>query len=351
MRIRTLAASGATAAVLLTSVVSAQDPVERPGTGAWANYDFVPGERVLFADDFSSDRVGDFPRRWELAAGNWEVVEWQGSRYLRATANGAVGLRLPETLPERFTVEIPANLSHGNAYLRLTTAPLNHGKRDYSGSAPTLEYSRAGLRPVRGEGPQVLTPREGSRQEREAKMVAFRIMADGGHMKVYVDEHRVANAPNAVFPRTDMLYLTVSSASVKSPILIGPVRIAAGGLDLYDALEKHGRVATQGIYFASGSAVIRPESTATLREIGEMLKAHASLQLSIEGHTDSDGDERSNLELSAKRAAAVKAYLVETFGIEGQRLETIGLGESKPVADNSTPEGKQQNRRVELVKR
>ena len=74
-----------------------------------------PGDRVVFFDDFSADTVGDFPRRFELAAGNWEVVEWQGRRFLRATSNGAVGIALPENLPERFTIEFPASVQHGNA--------------------------------------------------------------------------------------------------------------------------------------------------------------------------------------------------------------------------------------------
>jgi OmpA-OmpF porin, OOP family len=323
-------------------------PGERPGTGAWVNYDFVPGARILFYDDFSGDNVGDFPRRFELAMGNWEVVEWQGQRFLRATANGSVGIVLPETLPERFTIEFPASVQHGNAYLRVSTAPLLHGKREYAGSTPSLEFSRAGLRAMRGQGPLTLTARQAAASK--DTLVNVRIMADGSYMKMYLDEHRVANAPNAVFPRTDRIFLSVSSASDRTPVMIGPVRIAAGGRDLYAALTRDGRVATHGILFATNSDVIRPESTPTLKEIGEMLKAHADLRLSIEGHTDSEGEEAYNLELSGRRAAAVKAYLVESFGIDASRLATTGLGESKPVADNSTPEGRQKNRRVELVR-
>jgi outer membrane protein OmpA-like peptidoglycan-associated protein len=322
-------------------------PAAKPGSGAWANYDFTPGDRVLFAEDFANDRVGDFPRRFELLGGNWEIVEWQGSRYLRATAGGTVVVSLPATLPERFTVEFPASVQHGNGYVRLTTGPVDDGKRDYAGSAPSLEFSEGGLRPIKEQGPTTLT----TRKVRGEAVVNVRIMADGAYMKMYLDDQRVANAPNAVFPRTGKLFFTAGWATVDNPVLIGPMRIAAGGLDLYDALEKHGRVATQGIYFATDSAVLRPESTATLREIGEMLRTHPTLRLSIDGHTDSDGDDAHNLDLSARRAAAVKRHLVDVFGIDAGRLETTGLGESKPVADNSTPEGKQQNRRVELVKR
>ena len=72
--------------------------------------------------------------------------------------------------------------------------------------------------------------------------------------------------------------------------------------------------------------------------------------LAIEGHTDSDGEEAFNQDLSERRAAAVRAYLTGERGIQASRLESAGFGESKPVAENATPEGKQQNRRVELVR-
>jgi outer membrane protein OmpA-like peptidoglycan-associated protein len=178
----------------------------------------------------------------------------------------------------------------------------------------------------------------------------IRIMADGEHMKMYIGEQRVANVPNAVFPRSDTLFVAVSSASLDYPILIGAVRVAGGGRELYDRLARDGRVATQGILFASSSDHIRPESTPTLEEIGSMLQEHADLRLAIEGHTDTDGEEAFNQDLSERRAAAVKAYLVEEFDIDASRLETSGFGESRPVADNTSPEGKQQNRRVELVR-
>ena len=118
----------------------------------------------------------------------------------------------------------------------------------------------------------------------------------------------------------------------------------------YYVIETEGRVATQGIYFATDSDVIRPESTPTLTEIGDMLTDHPELRLTIEGHTDSDGDDAYNQELSDRRAASVKEWLVTHYEIDASRLETAGFGESKPVAPNDTAEGKQQNRRVELVR-
>ena len=132
--------------------------------------------------------------------------------------------------------------------------------------------------------------------------------------------------------------------------MIANVRIAAGGKKLYDALAEKGRVATQGVLFDTGSDRIRPESTPTLKEMGTMLKEHPELKLVIEGHTDNVGVAANNQSLSEKRAEAVRQYLVDTFGIDKSRLQAKGFGSSKPTAGNDTPEGRQQNRRVELVK-
>ncbi len=331
------------------AAAAAAPPPPQPGEGAWANYDFVPGDEILVFDDYSRDNVGDFPRNFDLIQGNWELIEWQGDRYLRATANGIIAIPLPKTLPERFTIEFPVSLKHGNAFVRVMPGRAYYGPaRQYRGSAPSVELARAGLRSVGGEGPNALA--EYSARTMRETISHVRIMADGEYMKMYLDERRVANVPNAVFPRGDTLFLAVGSAREDSPSMIGAIRIAGGGRDLYDRLARDGRVATQGILFATNSDRIRPESTPTLEEIGTMLTEHGDLELRIEGHTDDAGDDAYNQTLSEQRAAAVKRHLVERYGIDASRLQTAGLGETKPVASNDTPQGKQQNRRVELVK-
>ena len=109
-------------------------------------------------------------------------------------------------------------------------------------------------------------------------------------------------------------------------------------------------LATQGILFDTGSDRIRPESTPTLREIGEMLKEHADLKLAVEGHTDNTGNAAANQSLSEKRAQAIVAYLGTTYVVAAERLQTKGLGQTRPAGSNDTAEGRQQNRRVELVR-
>src|SRR5690606_32996503 len=111
-----------------------------------------------------------------------------------------------------------------------------------------------------------------------------------------------------------------------------------------------GRLVTQGILFDVNSATIKPESAGTLKGIADVLKENPGVHVKIIGHTDSDGDEAANLILSQKRSASVKNALSQAYGIDTSRMETEGKGESDPIADNDTSEGKTNNRRVEFVK-
>jgi outer membrane protein OmpA-like peptidoglycan-associated protein len=105
-----------------------------------------------------------------------------------------------------------------------------------------------------------------------------------------------------------------------------------------------------GIYFGFASAAIRPESERALKDIADTLLRNPSWKLRIEGHTDGLGSDAANLELSKRRSAAVRDSLVARFKIAAERLSTDGKGESRPKATNDTPEGRAQNRRVELTR-
>jgi OmpA-OmpF porin, OOP family len=122
-------------------------------------------------------------------------------------------------------------------------------------------------------------------------------------------------------------------------------------MELAKALSDTGSVALHNILFDTGKATLKAESAATLAVVGELLKSDAALRLEIQGHTDNVGQAAANLKLSQDRAAAVKNYLVQTLGIDTARLTTAGLGDTKPIAANTTEQGRSQNRRVELVKK
>ena len=99
---------------------------------------------------------------------------------------------------------------------------------------------------------------------------------------------------------------------------------------------------------AAAKASIKVESNELFTDVGDIIKKFPTIKkVAIEGHTDSDGKAKYNKKLSQKRANAVKDFLVK-LGIEENRLEAIGHGEDKPIADNKTDEGKEKNRRVEF---
>ena len=116
------------------------------------------------------------------------------------------------------------------------------------------------------------------------------------------------------------------------------------------ALRDQKRAVVYDLYFDFNSDVIRDESQPTLRDIAEVLKRNPDWTLSIEGHTDAVASDRYNLDLSQRRAAAVRTELTTRFGIGGSRLTSAGFGESRPQDRNDTVEGRARNRRVELVR-
>jgi outer membrane protein OmpA-like peptidoglycan-associated protein len=301
--------------------------------------DFTPGTRVLFETDFKRDELGDFPRRFELKGGNMEVAEVGSTRYLRSVSFGSFEVPLAETLPEQFTMEFDLKpVSGWGQYVYFTD---DEDRRNYL----YFFADGAGI-----EGPNSYRVSSDVKSpDRERHIFKVQVMADGKYVKVYVDGVRVANAPNANVGRSNKIIIQ-TKADQAHPVLIGNLRIAAGGKDLYKALEADGRVTAEGILFDTNSDRLRPESDAVLGQIGAMLSKHADLRLAIEGHTDNVGQAAANRALSEKRAAAVKAYLVSRHGVDAARLEAKGFGADKPVAPNADDAGRQKNRRVELVK-
>ena len=168
-------------------------------------------------------------------------------------------------------------------------------------------------------------------------------------LKLYMNEERILNIPNLGFkPKMfsigghfDDRYIKMSS--------IKNIRVNEGGKKLYDRILAEGKFVTRGILFDVNKATINGESMGAINEIVKLMNEHPDLNFSIEGHTDSDGEESFNQKLSEDRAAAVKTMLGK-LGIDPARLESKGWGESNPVNENSTPEGKANNRRVEFVK-
>ena len=199
----------------------------------------------------------------KLDQGNFEVVNIKGQKMLRTVEGGTVFIVLPQKLPPRFTIEAVFHSAAETNPMELYTG----GNSNKVGCYETSAY-------VDGES------RSGSAAYKEPPpgFVNCRFTIDTKYVRAYIDSIRTANAPDVDIVRTDTLYIQLPAGEDNDPTLLASIRVAEGGKKLYDLISTTGRASTQGILFDVGSDHIRGESTPTLAEIGDMLKAHADAQ-------------------------------------------------------------------------
>ena len=169
-----------------------------------------------------------------------------------------------------------------------------------------------------------------------------------GNLKAYMDDTRLINIPRLDFNPTGITLYTYH-ASDENLFYVKNVRIAKGGVKYYDRVMQDGKIIVNGIRFDTGKATLKPESMGPINEIFKLLNDNPDLKFSVEGHTDSQGDDDFNMKLSEERAKTVRNTLIE-MGISSDRLTSKGWGESKPISSNASPEDMANNRRVEFVK-
>jgi OOP family OmpA-OmpF porin len=336
---------------------AAADAAAGPGRASarqvWANYDFIPGQRTLFYADFTDEEVGNFPRRLEFKTGSMEVVELDGQRALKASSPSGFVVPLPENLPQKFTIEVDV-INRNDRSTAAATIKIYGGtaaKTDADAERTRLSFGHTGW-DVTGGGTD--SRANFTSEEADAYMgqpVSVRVLGDGAYLKLYADGRRLANVPNGAFMRGRGIFVAMEGRDNETgAVYITRIRVAESEKSVYDALVAAGRWATQGILFETGKSSLRPESAPTLKAIAAALAQHPELRIRIEGHTDNVGDAAANLALSEARAAAVRAALVSDHEVDEGRIETEGLGDTKPIADNGSAEGRSSNRRVEVVK-
>lgn len=324
-------------ALVVGGGVAGQAP-QGVGEGVWRNYDFVPGATVWKATDFSAEPVGRFPgKQIEFVSGNLQIVELDGEKALEVSSSSVFRLRMPRALPGGFTLEFMLNFPAPNFITTVSFSPLTGAVAAYPNDYVQI-YSRPGVYRKGREVSNMLM------NNIAGKWLPIKLQVDDTYAILYVGSDRAAQVPVVNFARSASVEFR-ASGNERFKTYMKDFVVAVGVNKMYDALMKSGSFTTRGILFDSGSDRIRPESTPALAEILATLNEHAALRILVEGHTDNVGDDASNLSLSERRAAAVVRYLTGQ-GVAAGRLGAAGKGEAEPSADNTTAEGRQQNRRV-----
>jgi len=329
-----------------SSDTEATETVEAKPELKWAKYDFVPGDKVIFEDNLEGEENGEFPSRWDLKNGVVEVAEFGGENVIMFR-DGAP-LIIPyfkeareDYLPDVFTVEFDLYCHNLDFCLYL------YDRKNQKSESPTgYTYLEIDSKAMRFGTSESAHPNAKSLAERRWMHVS--VAYTNGKLKAYMDETRLINIPRIDFdPKGISLY--TYHARNERQFYVKNVRIAEGGVKYYDRIMQDGKIIANGIRFDTGKSTLKPESMGVINEIYELLEKNPDLKFSVDGHTDNVGDDASNLKLSADRAETVLNTLV-SMGISKDRLSSKGLGETEPMDDNNSPEGRANNRRVEFVK-
>ncbi len=356
---------------------------ENTSLAVYSKFDFVPGEKVIAAEDFSQDAIGDYPARWNTN-GSGEVVTLNNSttRYLKTNSECVFYPEWISNLPENFTVEFDLysteeysfysgwfvvgftsekNVSKNfRQFARFGDGRIANGGGFEIGLHPGNAGNTAGRIHVHNSFNKTKIIENENEQKSftvnkiKKNYVHVSISRQKGRVRVYLDENKVIDiprlCPDEVTTLNSIYFRNEGGNPEKEAYFLSNLSVAVGKPDTRSKLITEGKLSTTGIKFDSGSDQIKPESYGTLKEIADVLKENSNVRIKIIGHTDSDGSADANLELSKKRAASVKSALVKEFGIDAGRMETDGKGQNEPVDTNNTPQGKANNRRVEFIK-
>src|SRR5688500_13849316 len=311
---------------------------------AYSKFDFVPGEKIIGFEDFSTGNIGDFPAGWNTtAAGEIVTIEGKQGRWLWFTKPGLFIPEFTESYPEDFTFEfdllhgIPIN---GAKFIISFTELSNLSQPQYWSNAANqfnisldnaitgteLDVSRFVARKNSSTDIQNMS-NPGILNDRN-NPAHISIWRQKERVRVYVNEMKVWDVPKAALrdARFNAIVFSVIYAEEVVKHYIGNLRLAVGATDTRNKMLTQNKWVTHGIQFDVNSATIKSESYGTLKEMANVLKEFSDLKVKIVGHTDGDGNDASNLDLSKRRSASVKSALAKEFGINESRRETDEIG-------------------------
>ena len=326
-----------------------------------SQYDFVPGDQILFYDDFSQDAIGDFPALWTTnGSGEVKSVNIAPGKWFHMNGEDAVYCYTRQIdFPDNFIVEfdiIPdEKYQYGiqfTLYQENADDPKEMNDDLYPGEAGLhvdLGYDRWDTKGYK-ETQDWLTGQATKNTVVREKENHVILWVQKRRVRIYHQNAKVLDMPTNIYPNVKFNRMRFSGWDRYSAPYVSNLKITTASPDTRSKLITEGKLVTYGITFDVNKADVKPESFGTLKSIADVLKENGPVRVKIIGHTDSDGDDAKNLELSQRRAQSVKNELVSKFGIDASRIETEGAGETTPVAPNDTPANKALNRRVEFVK-
>lgn len=326
----------------------------RTSLEAYQNYDFVPGDKIVVEDNFADDEMGEFPAHWGLLSGQGTLNMVEGRKSL-LLSSGATFIKPlvknPAYLTDTFTLEFDHYCKNGYGPVIYFYNNDNEIKgRD--GSVGYIDFaSNNGWSYVytfaQGEAAKwVNLPDAISGENYCGRWHHIAVIYKNKKLKIYIDQYRIISLPE--FNISPKAFAISANGYPNTPMVFANIRAAnGGGMKTSEKKFNDPKIITH-INFDIDKSSIKPESMGILNGIAEILKNNPDLKFDIQGHTDNTGEAAHNLSLSQQRADAVKKQLI-SMGIDEARLTTKGMGDTKPVCDNGTLEGKANNRRVEFV--
>jgi outer membrane protein OmpA-like peptidoglycan-associated protein len=308
----------------------------------YRNYDFVPGDKIIFQSQLDDEHSGEIPSQFTLNTGQMDIQTQEGQNVIRVPegsgANFKPRMKTADYLPDQFTIEFDAkNERFGTAHMTIQFGDKEDKIQElHFGDGGGIDWTTGSV-----DYPSSLDA--GTSDAMHWHHIAIAINKNQG--KVYVDQYRVANVNNLAGKATEVFF----DINGYETSFYKNIRIAAGGIDIYKKITTGSKIIMHGILFDLDKATLKPESMGSVNQIYDLMQKDASLKFEIDGYTDNTGNAAHNLTLSQQRADAVKAQLV-SMGIAASRLSAKGFGDASPIAPNDTPEGKANNRRVEFVK-
>lgn len=344
---------------------------------AYAKFDFIPGDKVLFEDNFTGESTDEIPSHWVISSGKVEMTKINGELvmgFLESAPKAYPRMAKNKKLitANRFTVEFDYLWRHNTKPFAQAIGDGNSGGDklmiqfandkewdsvreslgDFYESVYIYSIGNVEFKTFKGQykSGKKVSDSEYIYEDLCDKWVHVSLAITEKSLKLYINSERVLNAPIESGQVAGIEIISDGTTyEMGSQLFLKNFRIAEGGTDPYKTLTTDGKFIARGIHFDVAKATIKPESMGTLNTMVAMMKEHPELKFEIGGHTDADGNDAANLKLSQERADAVKEKLV-SLGVGSSKLTTKGYGKTKPISDNNTFEGKAENRRVEFIK-